>query len=149
MSGAGAYPAGIGPAGYSPVPDASGRPVAVPIAAFYDPALRGFPFDDNGEIVGVHPVDQEAALRVTIPLGSLRSSPLVGINWARIRLASGAALQRTIDDEVRTALRTLVNAGDVKINGSPLLPEAFGRPLFLVDYVNLRLSLRRTIVTGR
>lgn len=145
MAGAGAYPAGIGPAGFDPADETDAKAQPLPVAAFYDPALRGFPINDDGEVIGVHPVDQEVAIRTTIPKGSLKCAPNVGIDWARIRRASKATMLRDIEDEVRTTLKPLIDAGDIRLDSVTLWPEAAGRPLFFVDYFNVRLGDARRI----
>lgn len=145
MPGAGAYPAGIGPAGFDDPANADSRSAPLPVAAFYDPATRTFPQNDDGEAVGVHPVDQEVAIRVTIPKGSIRCAPNVGISWARLRVASSRTMQKTVDDEVKASLATLIEAGDITLYGSPLHEDAHGAPLFYVDYRNNRLQEDRRI----
>ncbi len=145
MPGAGAYPAGIGPAGFDPAADADSKTAPLPVAAFYDPSTRSFPFNADGEAVGVHPVDQEVALRVTVPRGSIRFAPNVGITWSRLRVASSRTMQKTVDDEVKTSLTTMIEAGDITLYGSPLHEDARGAPLFYVDYRNNRLQEDRRI----
>jgi len=143
MPGAGAYPAGIGPAGFSPATDATGRESPLPLAAFYDPNKRAFPFNDDGEAVGVHPVDQEAVLRVTVDKGSIKCAPNVGISFKRIRTASKSTLLRIIDDEIRSAWAPMVATGDITILGVTLAVE--GVAIAYADYRNNRTRERMVV----
>lgn len=145
MPGAGAYPAGIGPAGFDPATDATATETPLPVAAFYDPSVKGFPLNDEGEAVGVHPVDQEVAIRVTVPKGSISCCPSVGISWSRLRTASRRTMQKVVDDEVRSALATMIADGSITLLGSPLAPDANGAPLFFVDYRNNLLREDRRV----
>ncbi len=139
MAGAGSASSGIGPAGFDEPTDTDRVVPVLPQAAFFDPALRDFPLDENGEIVSVHPVDQEMALRCGTFVRGLAPSPTTGLDWERLRRTSRQAMQSAIDDVVRQSTLDLVSRGDIELVGSPMLPEANGRPLFSVVYKNLRL----------
>lgn len=139
MGGLGAFSAGEGPAGFDPV-DPSVPAITVTLTApEYDPATRDNPGDDAGALLSVHPVDQSVAMALHVPRGSIKSAPLTGIDYARLKRTRHEAMQDAVNDVVRQALATLISRGDITLLGSPLMPDAAGRPFFFVDYVNLRL----------
>jgi hypothetical protein len=137
--GAGSYPAGIGPAGHDPVSGLERVLPTMPVAAQFDPDTRQFVINVDGELVPIHPVDQEVAIRLGVGLGTIAAASGVGLNLARLRRTSAAAMQLTVNDEVSFALADLIRNGDIQLLGSPLMPDARGRPFFYVDYRNLRL----------
>lgn len=136
---AASLPAGFGLAGFnSPVIDEVAA-LLRPVSAYYDPDLREFVLDDGGQFTNVHPVDQEVSLRLGVALGTLAGSPNVGLDVASLKRASAESMQAAVNDAVQTALADLVDRGDIELLGSPLMPDAAGRPFFFVDYRNLRL----------
>lgn len=132
------FPAGVGPAGHDPIVPSAAEVRPAIVAAFFDPETRTFPFVD-GSPVPVHPVDQEVAIRVGVPLGSIAACPSVGLAYSRFRRAAPERMQATATDAVRNALAEPVRTGDVEFLGAPLDDGAEGRPLFSTNYRNLRL----------
>lgn len=137
--GVGAFGAGEGPAGFDPVPSAAPFITVTLTAPEYDPATRDNPGDESGALLSVHPVDQSVAMALHIPLGSIKSAPGTGIDYARLKRTSRAVMQDAVNDVVKNALSALIARGDIALLRSPLMPDAAGRPFFFVDYVNLRL----------
>lgn len=137
--GAGDYPTGIGPAGFDPPTTADRLIPTLPLSGYFDPHTRDFPLDENGEIEGVHPVDQAVAMALGIVLAGASPAPAAGLDIERIKTASRAALQSTITDAVKVALADLISRADIAFIAAPLVPTANGRPFFEVVYTNLRL----------
>lgn len=136
--GAGDFATPEGDAGFDPLVEAPSVVAAtMPEAWFFDPRLRLFPLE-NGEAVSVHPIDQAVALAALTAAGGLASVPENGLDTVDLRRASATTMQATVTDVVRRALAALVEAGDVEFLGAPL--GVAGRPLFYVDYRNLRLA---------
>jgi hypothetical protein len=136
---AGSSPAGTGVAGHDPVPPDPLRSSPRAGALYFELFERVFPFADEGDAILTHPVDQAVALAVGIHLGSVAAAPNLGVDFQRLKRTSAAAMQSAVTDVVRTALRALIDAGDIAFLGAPLMPEARGRPWFFVDYTNLRI----------
>src|SRR5271163_3688743 len=97
--GAGVLPAGLGTGGLDPVRAPQAIPpsgltpaqsyaqaqgLATPLLLKYDPVARGFVLNSDGTYLGVHPVDQQVALSIFIPYGSIKSAPTVGAQWATV-----------------------------------------------------------------
>lgn len=137
--GAGAFPAGVGPAGHDPSAPAPANPAELPAAARFELFGQTFPRDTNGQLVGVHPVDQAVALALGIAIGTVAAVPNLGLDIARLKRTRREAMQNAVNDVVRAALQSLIAAGDVQLLGSPLAENSAGRPWFYVDYINLRL----------
>ncbi len=140
--GAGQFAAGSEPAGHDPVPAPSAtvllpKPIA---AVFYDPATKNNPFNADGSLQEIHPVDQAVALSLCIPLGSIKSAPDTGHGIFRIRSTADKALQKKVENEVLLAVSALITAGDIEILlvevSAP--PSAKGRLETFVTYQNLR-----------
>jgi hypothetical protein len=138
--GAGSTSAGSTPAGLDTV-DASAVVVLPTLKApLYDPAIRGFAVDAAGEYpIHVHPVIERAALLLGIRRGSSPSSPNVGLRLDRIRNASDEDVQNVAADEVRIALRPLLEAGDILIVAVEVQRDLGGsRASMVVTVANLR-----------
>lgn len=127
---------GFGKFGYELLPTVNGPKRKAPVAIFYDPETRTFPLLE-GELVPIHPVDQAVALSLGVPLGSLAHQSGVGIDQAKLLRTLRQRMQATVTDEVRRCLKVLIDAGHIRLIGSPLTPDANGRPIFYVDYENL------------
>ncbi len=138
--GAGAFPAGLGPAGADPVYVAGPVvPPVMPRALKFDPQTRRFIQNADGSMADVHPVDQQVVFVIFFEKGSIPSQPTLG---TRIRARTercdpnqklGIAL-----DETRQALAKLISAGDVRLI-SVVADNTFpARGLYAITYVNLR-----------
>ncbi len=143
--GAGYAPAGGwggGPAeraGIS-IPYVGTPPAAVPAfrAIAFDPTTRTFTFDSEGHAEDVHPVDQRVALLLWVGFGRVPSSPSTGTAVRdRVQRIAIALIPGVVRDEVRKALRPLVDAGDIALLRIDV-KVAKGRTEYAVFYRNLR-----------
>jgi len=87
--GAGAFPAGVGPAGADPLPVPFGatppRNRTPPAALLFDGASQDFLLDPaTGLYREINPVDQQVALALLVNLGSITSAPEVGAPFRSI-----------------------------------------------------------------
>ena len=138
--GFGDSPVGSGLAGFDDAPAIERISPTKPKAILFDPSNRSFPMLDDGQFASIHPVDQAVGIILGVFQTSLRPTVTTGLDRQRIRHAPRAALANTIADEVKRALSDLIIAGDIDLIGTPLASNANGRPLFFVDYRNLRLN---------
>lgn len=144
--GIGDYPCGSGPCGFDPVSAISARNTEVAAIPYYDPSIRGFALQTNGDLKTVHPVIQEASFALGIALGSIPAAPKVGLNVKRIKATRPADILTVCKDEVNVALARLLEAGDIRVND--VRAEArWGRVGLEVDIVNLR-DQSTTTLTG-
>lgn len=136
--GAGSFAAGSTPAGFdNPVQQARIVPV-LPAAVLYDPLTRSLPLDANGQVQSVHPVDQEVARMLTIPLGAIAGDPDSGLDVVMLkRPVSPAQVPNLISLVVKKALKRLLDAGDIKIIAIEAAPTSLRRQ-FSVSYWNVR-----------
>lgn len=134
---AGNWPAGTIPAGFD-IGESGFGPVLPTGSEKYDPRLRIVVVDGDGNIENVHFIDQEVAFALGIPLGSIPSSPDIGLDWNAIKRASEAAARQTIQDSVASAVARLlrihaITLGTIEYKGV----AAAGRRSFRVPYRNL------------
>jgi len=140
MPGAGAYPAGMGPAGVGIFNDIGpDTPVPLLVAAFYDPEIRDFRVLDSGFIETLHAVDQEAILALTVAEGSIPSAPSVGARFHRIKYI-GKKIASEVDTCAQYALRDLIARGDIEYIRSNTTVVGKSSLLIDVEYRNLRLA---------
>lgn len=141
MSGFGWYPAGIGPAGYSPVvpPDAP-RDVRPPAALYLDGQTRDFPLDANGFYQEVHPVDQKVELQLCLPRGAIASVPGIGNKLRTIQRVRQDVAITLAQSHLREALADLLSAKSIQIQQIKIDVDVPGRLLFAVTYLNLELA---------
>ncbi len=119
----GTHSSGTGSAGFAPVGAVSAAPLTqnAPKALKFNPATRDFDITE-GVYAALHPVDQRVALALTIELGSLPSAPNVGHTLRKMRRSSGPTIEADARDRVRQALKTILDAKDMK--PAPLPPVA-------------------------
>lgn len=135
--GIGSYPCGVGPCGFDPVAAPTARTTLTSAIPYYDPSIRGFATLSNGDLRSVHPVIQEASFALGVPVGSIPSTPNVGLNVKRILAATADTLQRVAEDEVNVALRRLLDAKDILVKR--VVTERRGGYVRMdVEIVNLR-----------
>lgn len=114
MNGAGAFPAGIGLAGLSPVQPGKPRLARGPSsAAFFDPRTRQFPFDASGALVAANYVDVAVALAWFVERGAIKSAPDVGRALKGIVMAG--PLQGAVDARMRAAVSYWVTQGKIQV----------------------------------
>ena len=146
--GLGSFAAGHGPAGVG-FPSQPERVIPPELeAAYYDPKTRTLPFDANGAVQTVHPVDQEMAFALTIAQGMLASAVEVGLDRDRTRKPiARAAIPAMAEDVVRVAAKRPLERGDVEIRLVEVDSAVRGRLAIRTTYVNLRLpgSQPRTV----
>lgn len=139
MSGAASYSAGYGPAGFDPAQDPTVLSSDIQGAVlFWDPATSDFQTLDTGLLATIHEVDQEVVLALTIPLGSIPSSPETGSRFHLLPL--GKTIQADCEREASYALRRVLARNDIKIVS--VKQEIVNRSALWVrvDYINLRLK---------
>jgi hypothetical protein len=138
--GAGSTLAGSTPAGLDDVDSSAVVVLPTLKAPLYDPAIRGFAVDEAGEYpIHVHPVIERAALLIGMRRGSSPSNRNTGLNTRRIYDADDDSVQNVAADEVRIALRPLLEAGDIRIVAVEVQRDLGGsRTAMVVTVANLR-----------
>jgi hypothetical protein len=116
LSGAGSFLAGVGLAGHAPIALPAAAIATSPAGApKWDPLTKSYPLLANGSNDSTDGVWQEVAHRLGIPLGSLSSSPDIGIDVEAARNATPGNAQRTVEDVVNRALAPMIARGDVQV----------------------------------
>jgi hypothetical protein len=151
--GAGVFPAGLGPAGADPVagppsPVVNGltpaqfyvqaQGVRTQLMLAYDPIARGFVLNADGTYVGVHPIDQQVALALFIPYGSIKSAPTLGSKW--VTVLSRVAPQQVMAvarNELNRCLARFLAQKQILILTFTVDQSVLGRSLISVGYTNL------------
>lgn len=135
--GAGGYKAGLGGAGFAPVASLSDKLVVdAPRAVNYDPQIKSFT-STNGYYDSIHPVDQAVDLALTIPLGSIKSSPTTGNTFHLIGRQSGVRLAKDAEDRARMALKRITDAGQIQILAIDVDTSVISQVKIQVTYQNL------------
>jgi len=140
--GLGDFTLGQGLMGHDPVyilvPPA---PVLVPRAVKYDPSIKQYDlFDNNGNAIDVHPVDQIVAIRLTTEEGQSGSSPTLGTRIRKLcRAAAPPRHQQIALTECKRVLKDLLDAGDVKLISVVVSRNPVnGAEIFIITYLNVR-----------
>ncbi len=102
-TGAGAFGAGLGPAGHDPIVTAEAVARAAPPALRYEGTTQDWALDSLGRFRKVHPVDQGMALGMMVRQGSLKSSPDTGNRLFSIGYLQAKNLRTRVEALVRTA----------------------------------------------
>jgi hypothetical protein len=135
----GFYPAGLGPAGFDAPADPSARDITrATLMPLFDVETRSVKLDENGNVLGVHPVDHEVSVQLGIALRSLPSSVSVGVDTSRARRVRRDNVNDVVEDMVRVALARLLRAKDIELV-SVRAEFGVGRVAYEVEYKNLRL----------
>lgn len=135
-SGAGAFDAGEGDAGWEVLTPGVARSKTLVPAPKFDPLTRRYLIGDGGALIEEHPVLARARHLLGIRRRGIASAPTVGIPLARLRAARQDQVQREVEDAVRIALAPLVDAGDLEIVRVQIELPFRGR--FYTDLRNLR-----------
>ena len=135
----GSHPFGRGPLGFDPRTTTDGTVTPATSALLFDVSSKATLLDANGFARSVHPVDQEVALAIGVELGTLKSSPTVGLDYERLRSATRKTILAVAIDAVNVALAGPLGRGDIKILGVQAETNA-GRISLIVEYVNLRTA---------
>jgi hypothetical protein len=141
--GMGQYPLGLAPMGIDPVADVSSEPpIDVPDALMFDGAQHDVPIDsETGLYKGLHWVDHQVALNMSVQLGSIPNAPDVGQTFHLIRIADEATMTRDADARIRTALATLLARRDISIVSVRSYSPVRNRVRVELTYMNNRLPM--------
>lgn len=136
--GAGAFGAGLGPAGHDPASEPDERVVQEPIeATHFDPFNRVFTQNaDLTMVAGSGPIQRAALL--LLPLGSLPATASNGLNVDRIRRASRSQRARVILDELKLAWKPLLETQQIEIVSVEIEQPAEGQSWSGVFYPTVR-----------
>jgi hypothetical protein len=144
--GAGYYTASEGFAGEDP----PAAPIAVvrrraPVALAYAPPERDVPLDDDGQYLGLHPVDQKVRLALLTTRGSSPAAPDEGFDWTT-PFAAGEALQQDVTDRIRNALaRSGITSQDIEEVRIEASRPVRGRVKWRFVYRNLHTLQEQTL----
>jgi len=138
--GAGAFPAGAGPAGQDPVaaPSAPQRQ-RPPGAMLYDAATGGWALDEKGQYKTVHFVDQKVALALCIAQWELGPVADFGNRFRRLTRLPRARLAAAAEDAVRVALAQPLRDREIELLSVQVDTAVRGRLVVVVTYKNLLL----------
>lgn len=138
--GFGSSPFGTSPWGADPVVAPSTRIVAPPVGAMkFDGATRTFVQNVDGTMAGIHPVDQEVALALSLEEGAVGSTKGLGHHVRRIKRSVGPTVIADVTDAVKFALRRPLSRKDIVILSIDVdNTRVRGRIVIAVQYVNLR-----------
>lgn len=148
------FPAGFGLAGLDPVQPPGASPpvgltplqsyaqalgVATPLVLAYSPVVQGFVQNADGTLQGVHPIDQQVALALFIPLGSIPSAPKVGANFAGVLSRVDPQRAKAIaTSELNRCLASLIAQNSILLLNFDVTVTAPGRFILAVAYTNLK-----------
>lgn len=138
------YPAGQGIAGGPNLTARDRNAPPAPTAARFDPATKTFPFNDAGQLIQEHPVDQKMMLACTVVKGRIKSAPTLGNGLPARRRVNPQQLPHVARDEMEQATDFMVRNGDVQLLAVTATSSVAGRVEVEVDYVNLRTGQRQT-----
>lgn len=142
-TGAGAFPAGYGPAGLDPVGALSTPGILVQIpgtqVALFDLASRSMPRDPAGLVKRIHWVDQAVALALGVTNGKLTATPKLGNRLRFIQRNDPIRLEAEVKDAVRISLLALIDRRDILVTDVQVSQPVPSQILVRVWYLNLRL----------
>ena len=112
----------------------------------YDGATKDLVLNADGQISGVHPVDEGMALSLCVEKGSCPASPSMGNTLRKIRYLGSPTLAEDVRSAVMSAfpLSRLVADGKAKVNRIEHRVRASGLEV-TVSYVNLLTADPRNI----
>lgn len=134
---------GIGPSGH----DAVERPLdplakSAPLGLHYQPRTKDAEMLTDGRLAADHPVDAWMDLALSIPRGSLKSSPETGHTLREVEYLD-SKLEANVRSRVDAACLLRVSAGDVRIDRVQAQRVGAGY-VAIVDYTNLRVHTQPT-----
>jgi hypothetical protein len=142
--GLGTSPCGFGACGFD-LQQPSGRVNRrIPDALDFDGGTKNFKLDDDGLYVGAHPVDAKTFLICRTTAGSIRSAPGLGQTVGQIPYIDQRTVQATVSDRFRSALSTVVAAGEIRIERIDVDTAVRGRIMTTIHYVNLVTGKRQS-----
>lgn len=149
MSGTGFAdsPSGDGLAGIDPTADPITRVVPNTMrAAKFDVSTKSFPFNASGQLIVVHPVDQQVQLALGTEYGKMPACPTVGNRLREVaNNSSEDAFPKAAEAEVNRALAKLLTNGDITIQSVNSAEYPLGRAVTEVRYVNNRTRTTQTV----
>lgn len=137
--GAGAFPAGVGPAGQDPVLPPPSRLVLAPQGApVFQLSNKQFVQQSDGTLLTGDEVDQAVLFAIGFPLGVVSSAPTVGNRLGLQGRVDPSRLVQTVTDEVRGRLDSLISSGYIIVTGLTVVTPARGQNFVAVSYWNKR-----------
>lgn len=133
--GAGSYGAGLGPAGHDPATTTARTTRTLPRALKLDPESRDYVVED-GFLADEHPVIHRAKHLLAIRRRSLASAPNVGFPSDALAFATEDSARTEAEDAAHLALKVLIDAADLRIDGVTV-DEPFTGKIY-IDVTNLR-----------
>lgn len=144
--GAGAHPAGLGPAGANPFAEAPlPRNVSLPTAILFDGQSGDYLLDANGRYQSLHPVSQRVALKLLVKFGAIASSPKTGAAFSVIKRGTPAQREAQARQIVNDTLKADIAAGDIRLVRTDVDTSNRYATLVAVYFVNLRENLNPNV----
>lgn len=137
----GYYPNGAEPNGYT-APFVAPTERKPPAARRWDAATRRW------LSTPAHPVDARMMFGLTVELGSLPSTPGIGIDRRKISETPLPRREAAVRDEIARVTAPWVRAGDIEIRAIVVDLSTRGTTVYAVDYVNLRTGKPDTVRAG-
>ena len=136
----GEFAPGEGRFGSDPVaPTGPPRSLEPPEALLFDGRTRTFPYDDDGKLKTIHPVDQAVALSVLVEMKKINSNQGLGSTLRKAPAVGGPRLQADVERRVRAAVKARIDAEDIEILEILGVSVVRGRTSVRLRYINRRL----------
>lgn len=149
--GAGSYPAGLGPAGLDPLPDATvPREGLPPVALLFDGATKDFPLDADGFYRSVGIGAQKVELALIRVFGKMPIAANEGLDLTGVVPAPGEKLSMDGENRVRAALAQPLAAGEIEILSITTTSPVRGGIKIVVQFKDLTdpLPTPQTLTVG-
>jgi hypothetical protein len=146
MSGAGAYPAGMGPAGGMPIaPGSLLAPRSPPAAIYLDLASKDALVTPDGFWAEMDPIDQQVVTTFGTAKGSLKHAPEIGHEFRSLPRKTGTALDNEIRARAERAepFATLLSKGLVRLDAVYIARQKSGESNIVIQYRNMRKDPNR------
>lgn len=122
------------------LPSLSASPATTePSALLFDPSTRRHALRDDGTFVYIHPVDASAINALHIERTKFPAVVDTGAGFWQLESAYDVRAQRKAEDWAKQALKRLIDAGDVQLDGVVFEPFGAYSGIVQVSYTNLRL----------
>lgn len=106
----------------------------------YDPSIRDFSLDANGDAEPMHYVDQRVALTLNILQGTLSGDSTLGALLKDIKRFGTQTTKADAKRAIMSALQDIINDGEIEVVDINVLFPSGGRMDIFVIYKNLILS---------
>ena len=125
----------------------SGRRPYLAGGVYYDGATKDLRLNADGQIAGVHPVDEGMALSLSVDAGSIPAAPTTGNKLRQIRYIGSPSLADDVRSAVLSAfpLSRLVTEGKATVTKIEHLVRSSGLEV-TVSYVNLLTADPRNVM---